>query len=102
MHKDREIRNAKGELIHFEKPGYGLMIKDGIIVNQESYNLFMERQKQNSVAPTSADPALVEKTKQEEAEILGGGKKRIDEIEKKVDAIGDTLSAILHKLDEKS
>lgn len=102
MNKDREIRNAKGELIHFEKPGYGVMIRDGAVVNQEMYNLFMERLKQNSVAPVSADPELVEKTKQEEAEILGGGKKRIDEIEKKVDAIGDTLSAILNKLDAKS
>lgn len=100
MHKDREIRNANGQLILLEKPGYGVMIKDGVIVNQEQYNLFMERQKQNSLAPSTSDRALAEETKKQEAELLGS-KNKINELEQKVDKLTSVLEKLADKLNEK-
>lgn len=100
MHKDREMRNARGDLILLEKPGYGVMIKDGVIVNEEAYKLFRERQKQNAVAPTQTDPALAEQTKKQEEELLSGNKK-VQELEEKVDKLTSALEKLVSKLDEK-
>ena len=98
MEKDRKIRNANGKLMLLEKPGYGVMVKDGVVVNQEQYNLFIERQKQNSVAPTSSSPELAQKLKNEEAEIMAAKDKRINELEEKVEKVATILDKLAKKL----
>lgn len=92
------MRNAKGQLLYLEKPRYGIMVKDGIVVNEEMYNLFMERQKQNAVAPVKSDPELAEKTKQFEAEMAD---KKYKDLEQKVDKLTSLFEKVITKLDEK-
>lgn len=99
MHKDREIKDAKGNFIHLEKPEFGVLIRDRQIVNEEGYRTYVERQKQNALAPVKADPALAEQTKQEESKLQD---KKYEELEKKVDDMSGMLSQILNKLDGKN
>ena len=102
MNKDREMRDAKGNIMHLEKPGLGVLIRGGKVVNEENYAIFVERQKQNTLAPKSTDPALAEQVRKQEAEILAKKDERINKIEEKVDGMSDTLQAILNKLNEKN
>lgn len=99
MHKDREIKDAKGNIIHLEKPEFGVLIRNRQIVNEDGYRVYMERQRLNALAPVKADPALVEQTKQEESKLQD---KKYEELEKKVGDMNDMLSQILNKLDGKN
>lgn len=98
MHRDKEIRNSKGGLIHLEKPKYGIMIKDGVVVNEEAYKLFMERMEQNKVAPTAVDPSIIEQAKKREEEFSNS---KMKDLENKVDTMYSILEKLAAKLDEK-
>lgn len=96
MNRDREIKKANGQYLHLEvsniKPS--ILIKNGIVVNEEGYKIWLERQKQNKYVPTGKDLEMIkEKAKDRENQELEIEREKNKKLEERL----NNLEALINK-----